>query len=376
MYLERLIRHCHAQGHDCLLVGPSDGPNPRGTDALCAPVVRIRFGDAHLSGNTTLGKYLRVVGKILLNVWSIGRVIRQNHPDVVFSNTSAVITGGIAARLYGVPHVWHIHENLDTFQLSFILPTSLMTRAIAVLSDRVLFVSRLSMTSVFPQGNVKAVVIHNGVPIPPASEIESRTVHTAASAGKRRIGFFGSSDHRKGVDVLIRAVSLVKQRFPDVVLDVWGRIYNEHSESLRDLTLAHCVSQNVRFQGFCEDASQCMSDYELIAIPSRAESFSLVALEAMAAAVPLVVTRCGGPEEFVVDGVDGWVVPVEDCQALADAIETSFARPQQSLEMAQRARHKVVREFALIEKLEAILEQLRSVSGHLKASQPLEGLRR
>ena len=376
-YLERLISHCHAQGHDCLLVGPNDGPSPRGTDALCAPVVRVRFGDAHLpSRTTTLGRYLRVIGKILLNVWSIVRVINQNRPDVVFSNTSAVITGGIAARLCGVPHVWHIHENLDTFKLRFVLPTGLMTRTIAVLSDRIVFVSRLSLISVFPKGNAKAIVINNGVPIPPANETELRGECFAVRESKQRIGFFGSSDHRKGVDVLIRAVSIVKQRFPDVILDIWGRVVNEDLRCLRDLLQDLYVSQNVEFRGFCENVSQHMANYDLIVVPSRAESFSLVALEAMAAAVPVVVTRCGGPEEFIIDGVDGWVVPVEDYRGLASAIETSLANPEQSLIMAQRARNKAVQDFALIDKLDAILKQLQSVSGQLKTPQSLEGLSR
>ena len=358
-YLELLVSHCHAQGHECLLVGPSDGPDPRGTAALCAPVMRIRFGGAHMFGRTTPEKYVRAVAKILLNVWSIWRVIRQRHPDVVFSNTSAVIAAGIAARLSRVPHVWHIHENLDTFQLKFVLPMGLMTQAIAVLSDRVLFVSKLAMLSAFPQGNAKAIVIHNGVPILPASGVGREAVHAAASAGKRRIGFFGSVSHRKGVDVLIRAVGLVKQHFPDVVLDVWGRGDDEYLRYLRDLSQEQCMSQSVEFGGFCEDVSQHLADYDLIVIPSRAESFSLVALEAMAAAVPVVVTRCGGPEEFVDDGVDGRVVAVEDHRGLADAIETSFSFPQQSFEMAQRARAKVASDFVLRDKLEAILEQLR-----------------
>jgi glycosyltransferase involved in cell wall biosynthesis len=368
-YLEVLIRHCHAQGHECVLVGPSDGPDPRVTSALCAPVVRISFGGAHLFGRTTPVKYLRSIVKILLNVVSICRVIQKCHPDVVFSNTSCVIAGGIAAKLCGVPHVWHIHENLDTFQLRFVLPKSLMKRAIADLSDRILFVSRLSMISVFSQGNEKAIVIHNGVSIPPASEIDQMGLSAAPIAAKRRIGFFGSLDHRKGVDVLIRAISLVKHGFPDVVLDVWGREYIEHLQSLRDLSQQLCVAQNVKFRGFCEAVSQRLADYDLIVIPSRAESFSLVALEAMAAAVPVVVTRCGGPEEFVVDGVDGWVVPVEDYQSLADAIETSLSFPQKSLEMARHARAKVATEFVLMDKLEAILEQIRLVSRRLEVSQ-------
>jgi glycosyltransferase involved in cell wall biosynthesis len=365
-YLSYLVTHCHAQGHECLLVGPGHGPNFWSTDDLCEQVVRIRFGGAHLYGRTTLASYVKAVAKILLNAWSISRVIHRRQPDVVFSNTSAVIAGGIAAKLCGVPHVWHIHENFDTFQLNFVLPAWLVKRTIAILSDKILFVSKLSMISVFPRGHPKALVIHNGVPIPPASEIQGRPLRAGDSAGKRRIGFFGSGEHRKGLDLLIRAVSLVKIRYPDISLDVWGRVDSEQLQALRDLTQGHDVSQNVHFCGFCEEVPQRIAEYSLVVIPSRAESFSLVALEAMSLAVPVVVTKCGGPEEFVINGVDGWVVPVNDHFGLSEAVVASFMFPQKTLAMAQSARDKVASDFDLRDKLQAILDQIRLVSRKLK----------
>ncbi len=62
-----------------------------------------------------------------------------------------------------------------------------------------------------------------------------------------------------------------------------------------------------------------LSRCDLFVLPSRAETFGVVAAEALASGKPVVVTRCGGPEDFVTDET-GILVPVDDDQALADAI--------------------------------------------------------
>lgn len=365
--LDSLVKFCHARGHECLLVGPKHGPSLSEADSPYQLVVRIRFGCAHLFGPATPIQYARGLGKIILNVFSIMRIIQQNRPDVVYSNTSAVIAGGISAKLLGVPHIWHIHENLDTFKLRFILPTVLMKRVIAFLSDRVLFVSRLSMASVFPKGHDKATVIYNGVSIPPAKEIRIKTLAPSGNVVLRRIGFFGSADHRKGLDILMRAVSHLKNRYPNVILDVWGRIDINRYQPLQDLAARLGITENVQLRGFCENVPERLAEYSIVALPSRAEAFPMLALETMAAGVPLVVTRCGGPEELVVDGVDGFVVPVDDHVSLANAMDLGFSVPQRTLEMAQHARDKVATNFLLTDKLGAILHQMRMVTGQIGA---------
>ena len=68
-----------------------------------------------------------------------------------------------------------------------------------------------------------------------------------------------------------------------------------------------------------EEIAMELSRCDLFVLPSRAETFGVVAVEALASGKPVVVTRCGGPEDFVTDET-GMLVPVGDDQALADAI--------------------------------------------------------
>ena len=67
-----------------------------------------------------------------------------------------------------------------------------------------------------------------------------------------------------------------------------------------------------------------MAESAAVVLPSRAESFGAVLVEALASGTPVVATRCGGPEDIVQDGM-AELVSVEDTVALADALSRVLA---------------------------------------------------
>ena len=357
--LEMLVEHCHRRGDECVVVGPGDGPDPVRLRTFCKRVVRTRLSNAHVYENH---KPIANLVKLAHNVWLMSGVIRQFRPDVVYTNTTAVMTGAIAASLMRVPHVWHIHENVDTFALRWVLPLPLMRRLILTTSSKVIFVSELALRSLLPAGAEKAVVIHNGVDL---SAFRERPAETRGGGDERagRISFWGSLSHRKGLDVLLRALAMVVGKGSPATLDVWGHGEPEYVSSMKQLCSALNIADRVTFKGFCENVATHIGAYGMVVVPSRAESFSLVALEAMAAGVPVVVTRCGGPEEFVRHGVDGLVVSVDDSEALARAITEVLECPRQASEMALCARNKVAAEFNVAAKLDEICRQIESTIG-------------
>jgi glycosyltransferase involved in cell wall biosynthesis len=73
-------------------------------------------------------------------------------------------------------------------------------------------------------------------------------------------------------------------------------------------------------------------------ISSEQESFGLTAIEALAMETPVVATRCGGPEEILVDGETGLLVPVKDPCALADAIVRLLMDPELARRMGKKGR--------------------------------------
>jgi lipopolysaccharide/colanic/teichoic acid biosynthesis glycosyltransferase len=97
--------------------------------------------------------------------------------------------------------------------------------------------------------------------------------------------------------------------------------------------------------GFVDDAAPYYAGIDVLALPSYREGFPLVALEAAAAARPIVAADCTGMRDAVVDGKTGLIVPVADSRALADALLQLLDSPETAVKMGRAARGRVLRQF-------------------------------
>jgi glycosyltransferase involved in cell wall biosynthesis len=142
-----------------------------------------------------------------------------------------------------------------------------------------------------------------------------------------------------GVDVILRAYELVKQRYPQATLTVAG--YGSEEHSLRRLARTRQL-RDVRFVGRQEPA-------QMAALYDRAEIFvnaSIVdnqpvsVLEAFAAGLPVISTSTGDLINMI--GNDGGViVPAADPAAIADAVDALVERPWRAARLVRRARRKL-----------------------------------
>ncbi len=113
----------------------------------------------------------------------------------------------------------------------------------------------------------------------------------------------------------------------------------------------------VRFLGQRNDVAAIMGALDLLVMNSRSEAFPLVALEGMAAGVPVLATAVGGLPELITHEKNGWLVPFGDEEKLVDGITTILERADLSTGFAMYARQHVTRNFPVhkfISRLEAI----------------------
>jgi D-inositol-3-phosphate glycosyltransferase len=149
----------------------------------------------------------------------------------------------------------------------------------------------------------------------------------------KMILFVGRIQPLKGLDILMRALALVKQREPglaqDICLSVIGGDPNPDSaveqnefERLMSLRNDLDIAELVTFLG-AKDQDSLVYYYtaaEMVVMPSHYESFGMVALEAMACGTPVVASDVGGLSFNIEDGFNGFLVPGRDVQALAGKI--------------------------------------------------------
>lgn len=141
-----------------------------------------------------------------------------------------------------------------------------------------------------------------------------------------QILFVGLIRRVKGLDILIRAFAALAPRRPTLRLLVVGgafyRGYQRDEADVRRLVGELGLENRIHFAGQSSpsDVVAAMRRSALLVVPSRRETFSAVTAEAIASGTPVVATRCGGPEDIITPQ-NGRLVPLEDPEALAHAIE-------------------------------------------------------
>lgn len=154
------------------------------------------------------------------------------------------------------------------------------------------------------------------------------------------IAFLGRLGFEKRVDLLIKAFAQLKQKQPRCSLLIIGDGPADVVNPLKQLAEA---IPDVHFTGFLmgETKANVLASCDLFCSPSPYETFGLTVVEAMASGVPVVTVKSGAVAEYLIDGVNGYLVPPDQVDALATRLENVLAIDHSQL--TQRALHDAKR---------------------------------
>ncbi|MEA3327907.1 MAG: glycosyltransferase [Chloroflexota bacterium] len=222
-------------------------------------------------------------------------------------------------------------------------------------ADRIITATKAEhsqLESLYGLNHQKVVVIPPGVdthhfyPIPPDEAKEA----VGIAPNERMALFVGRIEPLKGVDTLIRAMAIVKQKCRSFVcphyLAIIGGDPEEDEEKmsaemrrLQTLCRNLGLDEMVLFLG--KRAQNTLPYYysaaEVVVMPSFYESFGMVALEAMACGTPVIVSRVGGLAFLVRDGETGYFVPAQDPEALAQKLRSIFVNEDLRKQLGMQA---------------------------------------
>jgi teichuronic acid biosynthesis glycosyltransferase TuaC len=167
----------------------------------------------------------------------------------------------------------------------------------------------------------KITVIPNGVDVTKFEPIPQREaqIRLGLQDGPSRILYVGAITRPKGIDYLLRALRLLRESQVSAELVLVGEgDYQRQAMSLADEL---GIADSVTFAGQRpnEEIPLWMNACDLLVLPSLAEGFGVVLVEAMACGRPVVATACGGPEDIVTPQT-GVLVPTADEVALSQAL--------------------------------------------------------
>lgn len=149
----------------------------------------------------------------------------------------------------------------------------------------------------------------------------------------------------KGVDIAIDAAARLLAQGRPVLLLIAGDGAGEGDMRARAGRLG--IADRILFLGLRDDVESVLASADQVWVPSRNEAFGLAAVEAMASGRPVVASRAGALPEVVQDGQVGWLIPVDDDAALADAAAALIDDPERAQAMGRAGRRLAEERFAI-----------------------------
>lgn len=166
-------------------------------------------------------------------------------------------------------------------------------------------------------GFKKCICIYNPVS---SFLVQNTKLVRETNGARKRIGFIGRLDPQKNIGDLIQAFILLCKNENNVTLHIYGE--GIHYEKARKMTADLGISDKVFFEGVHNDMENVYSRLDMVALSSDYEGMPNALIEAVSIGIPVVSYDCPiGPSEIIVDGVNGYLIPMSDVEALAEGMK-------------------------------------------------------
>jgi glycosyltransferase involved in cell wall biosynthesis/predicted Ser/Thr protein kinase len=328
-YFLKLIEELGHRGHRVIVVTKRDTPLRHELEKLSASLPESERPELH---------FWHTHGKIdPITLWKLVSLIKRRGVHVINTHlTTASWQGSLAGKITKVPvaAVVHATDSKTFFQFA----------------DHLIAVS----------GGVAEFLVEQGVP---RSKIERlycgldlRDVAAAEKMTAREaklrlgipenafvVGIAASLIWRKGHRFLLQALKILEKRGLEVHALFAGE--GDQEQALREQTSKLKLENRVHFLGFRRDVHQIIAAMDVFTLPSEKEGLSIAVMEAMAMSRPVVATRILGMDEVVIDGENGFLVPIGDADALASALENLLRDADLRAQFAVRGKNFVESRF-------------------------------
>ena len=321
------------------LGNPGVGKEPFFIDELLESRIRlVNYTYPHLS-KTWMLSYLAAFHRILR------RIRREWQIDIIFAQVA--LPAGLGAlmlrRLFHIPVILTEHWGPpEEWLKESSAPRKLVRAVVANTYRRVDYLTAVSESLANQIGEVFGASVDGKLDQPIDCDVFYPTDGKVTSAQRRVLCVTrGKFDPRKGVSNLIDAWKIVSRRTRGSAnLSIAGPNIEELTSQINNAGIAESC-RLVSWKPAAELAA-LMRSSSLVVIPSSYETFGRSGAEALACGVPVISTRCGGPEEYMGEGT-GLLVPSEDPNALAEGIMAGLERRSDFLspeDLARRIRER------------------------------------
>jgi glycosyltransferase involved in cell wall biosynthesis len=335
------------------------------------PQVRRLPADIDVRVTARAGWYDRFPLAQVRRFFELRRIVRAVQPDVVHTYFFWSLMYGRLLKLLGA--IRHLVENREDTGFSWGRGSYAALRLTRGIPDRIICVAQAVRGVALDREGVRpdhTLVIHNGIALgsggtPPVERQDAR----------RRFGFADTDvvvgmvanlpRAVKGGRRLLDAVRAIVGAAPHVRFLLVG-VGTDRATLAPELE-ARGIAAYVVGAGYRNDVETCYAAMDVSVLTSSTEGLSITLLESMRHGLPTVVTQVGGNPELVVDGVTGFLVPVDDPAAFIDRVVALARDAQLRAAMGAAGRRRVAEHFLL----ETVADRYLAVYDELLATAPL-----
>jgi glycosyltransferase involved in cell wall biosynthesis len=309
---------------------------------------------------------VRFIKTLLARTWSLETKIKNYNIDLVYTNSLTCIDGAFAAYRMQVPHIWHLHENIKrNTGLRPYLSLSVIYFIANKLTSHFIAVSNIVASPFFTAiRNNKVDVVYNATNLSSFDNIPSTLIHEelALSKNTRLIAMIGGAPI-KGHKIFIEAAQILLTQKPNrnVAFILIGTFETTYLATLKQYINSTVAPHLFYFLGQRDNIPDDLRSIYTLVLASESEGLPRVVIEAMAAGKPVVATRCGGPEELVVDGKTGYLVQCNDSAIIAHKLIYLLDNPAMAQEMGNCGRKKAETDFTMdryVDRIKNIIKEV------------------
>jgi len=353
-----LIRAMVELGHKVICLGPEAGFE-QPLQELGADYRQIPL---HRTGLNPL--------KDVKTLFSLRKVLKEIKPDIVFSYTvKPIVYGSIAAHMAGVRRMYALISGLGYVFIGQTFKQRLLTQIVAFLyrrglkynqvvffqnpDDLHLFVSK----SIVPITAKPVLVNGSGVNIEKFAFAPPKLSPVTFLLIARLI-------KDKGILEYVESARLLKQKYPDAKFQLLGPLDINPAAITQEQLERWTKEGIIEYLGKTNDVRPYIADASVFVLPSfYREGTPRSVLEAMSMGRPIITTDAPGCRETVIDGRNGFLVPVKDVDTLKSAMEKFILKPDLIVQMGKQSRIIAEEKYDVRKVNRAILQEMGLLPG-------------
>lgn len=332
--LESVSALASTKGIDVTVVVPRPGPLVDQLE-LRGAAVRIAAFPVLRRSVMTMRGLPQYAAQFSISLVAIIRLITEIKPSVVYVNTVTIPEWTLVSRILNIPILCHVHEAISDFPK----PVRMVLAGQLILCKSVVVNSGASLQAIvneMPSIEPRSVTIYNGVPGPNAQPSFEASWH--AQQRTINLALVGRMSPRKGTDVALSALKVVRAKGFDVQLTICGTVfegYEWYEDQLRLFVDINKLNEFVTFSGYVNPTWPILIKSDIVLVPSRLEPFGNTAVEAQLAGRPLIASNVQGLAEIVDHNHTGLhAMPGDECD-LASKIIQLIESPLMSEKLAR-----------------------------------------